>query len=334
MPIVLNVMECATGGAPIQLVEEMRAVPHVDQAVLWPAINDELASGLDVDLYEMPSGRRAQAGAVRAILRAFSHADLVVAHSSFAGMFVRAQPQRLPAPVIFEPHGWSFTNPVFSPKARRVYRALEKAMVPRTAAVMAASTFDVQTARDLGHRNVHQVVVPSRATSLIGRDESPLVVTVGRVTPVKGPDFFAQVARLVRAKNPDIRFRWVGAGRDDLTMDLLDAGVEVTGWVSEQEAWEHQAQAHLHIHTSVWEGFSRVVLDAGWLGTPMALRDIPMFADVPGERIRTPAQMADTVLATIAGRLEWPTTASAYVHDMSDAARFADTMAAIYGTTP
>ena len=58
-----------------------------------------------------------------------------------------------------------------------------------------------------------------------------------------------------------------------------DAGVLVFGRVSEEEKVERMAAAHVHIATSVREGWGLVVSEAAAVGTPTISYDVPGLRD-------------------------------------------------------
>lgn len=295
---VLHIMQCVGGGAPVQLMHHVRVTPQFQHIVVWPEENHEIAKGQLLTLIPMPEGRLAQMRHTRRMIRE-TEPDVVVAHSSWAGMYARALPYRVP--IIYEPHGWVFTYPSWKPMERRLFRQVEKALVNRTYGVVTHSDAEADVARQLGHRRVMVLPSTSRADSAADRSTGQVVMMAGRVTSVKDPVFYASVARLVRASRPDVRFRWVGGGDQDLTAVLKGAHVEVTGWVDEQVVWDEMASASLYVHTSASEAFGLTVLDAAHLGTPMVLRDIPAFAGLPGVRPATPDAMAKAVLAFLDG---------------------------------
>lgn len=95
----------------------------------------------------------------------------------------------------------------------------------------------------------------------------------GRLAPQKGVASFAALARDLRAAGHDIRALWIGGGDKSLAEPLLDAGVEVTGWIDHDEVLSHVAATDLYVHTAEWEGFPIALLEAVGLGVPtLALR--------------------------------------------------------------
>lgn len=340
--VVLHVMACAGGGAPVMAVNHLRALPHVTHHVLWPADNDPLAADLagasNITWHRLDmSGPLTQLMQVHRLVRRL-HPDLVWAHSSVAGVLTRVLDPGVP--VVYEPHGWAINYPHWSALKRAVVRCAERLLARRTAATAVLTRADEATAEGLGLHDV--VVVPSVSRAAATHDPvsraaathdpasraaavlplasvppvpvPPVVVMAGRITAVKDPRFFADVARLVEARTHGaVRFVWVGGGDEDLQTDLLAAGVEVTGWVTEAEVWDRVSSAGVYLHTSGCEGFPVTVVDAAHLGVPLVLRDIAAFADLPGHRFRSAEEAAEAICDFLSGTDTSPCLVSAAV---------------------
>jgi glycosyltransferase involved in cell wall biosynthesis len=102
----------------------------------------------------------------------------------------------------------------------------------------------------------------------------PVVVTVGRACEQKGPTRFAELAARFHYADEPARFVWVGAGDAHYEQVLRAAGVEVTGWVSQDEVRAQLARAHVYVQTSHWEGLPLSVLQAMAAGVPCVVTDV------------------------------------------------------------
>lgn len=329
-PLVLHVMQCVGGGAPVQLANHLRATPEASHHVLWPATNDALLDGLrGIVTYAMPAGKAAQFRATHRLARTLNP-DLVVAHSSYAGMYTRLIP--VGAPVLYEPHGWVFRYPEWSSLQRWTFWVVERILASRTSCVVTATEADAATARRLGFDCVTIVPPTSRAISGATPHPVPTVVMAGRITAVKDPAFFADVARRVSTAMPRIRFVWVGGGDAELTRELTEAGVDVTGWVSEREVWDHTQAAHLYVHSSASEAFGLTLLDAAALGVPVIVRDIPAFSGLPGDRPTAASEMAEAVASFFLDDDGCPAETSRFIREfITDVGHHADAIRHLYG---
>ena len=105
-------------------------------------------------------------------------------------------------------------------------------------------------------------------------DAQPRVVTVGRACEQKGADQFAELAARFHYAGEDVRFVWVGAGEAATNKCCEAAGVEVTGWVDQDEVRSQLARAHVYVQASRWEGMALPVLQAMAIGVPCVVTDV------------------------------------------------------------
>jgi glycosyltransferase involved in cell wall biosynthesis len=105
-------------------------------------------------------------------------------------------------------------------------------------------------------------------------DATPRVVTVGRACDQKGPTLFAELAARFHYAGEPVRFVWVGAGEPRYEQMLRAVGVEVTGWVGQDEVRAQLARAHIYVQTSYWEGMPLSVLQAMAAGVPCVVTDV------------------------------------------------------------
>jgi len=72
----------------------------------------------------------------------------------------------------------------------------------------------------------------------------------------------AEIARKCRDSGLNYRFVWVGNGDDKLVSLLVDAGVEVTGWLDKSQVSDLLASSDIYISTAQWEGLPVAVIEA------------------------------------------------------------------------
>jgi glycosyltransferase involved in cell wall biosynthesis len=109
----------------------------------------------------------------------------------------------------------------------------------------------------------------------IGRREPqrPLVLTAGRVCEQKAPEIFAELSVRVRLEVEDAQFVWVGAGDPQREAMLRAVGIEVTGWLPQEQVLDRLAGATAYVQTSRWEGLPISVLQAMAVGLPCLVLD-------------------------------------------------------------
>lgn len=110
---------------------------------------------------------------------------------------------------------------------------------------------------------------------LDGRFEGhPLVLFVGRLTAQKNLMLWLDVAADILLERPDVRFALVGDGEEDAALQqVIDARglgdkIRLMGPAGHESLPDIYAAADLFLLTSHYEGFGRVVLEAGFAGVP------------------------------------------------------------------
>jgi len=120
-------------------------------------------------------------------------------------------------------------------------------------------------------------------------DDSPTIVTVGRLVPIKNHKTILRAFRFVRERIPDAELVLVGDGeeREKLeslaeTLRIADS-VRFTGNVSRDSVYELLVEADLFTLASKSEGFCVAAIEAMAHGVPVVVSDIPTLNEVIGE---------------------------------------------------
>ena len=134
----------------------------------------------------------------------------------------------------------------------------------------------------------------------IAKADRPTLVWCARHVPYKRPIDAIEAFTIARKQIPDLQLWMLGGGPDlERTKAAAVDGVTVFGRVSEQEKVERMAAAHIHVATSVREGWGLVVSEAAAVGTPT------ISYDVPGLRDSTRAAHGVVVPATPMAMAHW-----------------------------
>jgi glycosyltransferase involved in cell wall biosynthesis len=210
------------------------------------------------------------------VAREFSP-TIVHLHSTFTGAIVRPMLflARGRFGVVYCPHGWAFSMECAEWK-RRLYAAVERALLPFTDAVINISSFEHECALRYGlsPRKLHVVKSgisrepPGEIGSKADADDSTQevrLIFVGRNNPAKGLDYLLDA--LAVGISPRIRLTLVGP---EVTLqEKVKADVAFVGWKSRLEVQALIGESDAVIMPSRWEGFGLVALEAMRLGKPV-----------------------------------------------------------------
>jgi glycosyltransferase involved in cell wall biosynthesis len=129
---------------------------------------------------------------------------------------------------------------------------------------------------------VHCGIPPKPGLTGIKRRKN-LIAYVGRVKKYKSIDHFVKaVAKISRMRDIDAMIVGDGDARDEL-MDLsntLNADIEFTGFVSEEEKYRIYSSARLIVQPSIKEGWGLTAIEAQSCGTPVVCADSPGLREV------------------------------------------------------
>ncbi len=323
--LVLHVTESLGGGVVTALQVYVRLTPQFEHMILAHRDNPYYQPNWlddEVEFIELPAGSKV--AQVRTVARTVRRVqpDVVHAHSSWAGLYVRV----LPLPrhrIVYTPHCFAFERTDAGPMARRAFRVAEGALGPRTGHLLGNGRHEVELARRL--RTVrwatsllvtpfHDGGVPADRRIGGPRPRSggvTVFATTGRAVPQKGVDFFLAVvaAWATSASATDrVEWQWIGGGEPAAEQRLRDAGVVVSGWLPREEVVHRLRGADVYLHTAEWEaGYPLSLLEAGALDLPLVVRAIASLVDCPLPLAHSPEQAA----AQLRSLLDEPTRTSA-----------------------
>lgn len=154
-------------------------------------------------------------------------------------------------------------------------------------------TISPSTACDLkiwGVKNV-SVFTPGinfkSAKNLPKKDKTPLIVSLGRITPMKRITDTIQAYRLLYKEFPEIKLVIIGKGKNDYLEALKDLclkmGIEdrvlFAGYLTEPEKRKILSKAWVLVSTSIKEGWGLIVTEAAACGTPTVAYKIAGLCD-------------------------------------------------------
>lgn len=288
---ILHVSEALGGGIMTALVAMVESTPEIEHHLLAsPRPDIDTGTDLGESFASVRTIPRRPVAALRALRRALVDLDpdLVHAHSSFAGLLVRAVPLT-GQPVVYSPHGFAFERRDVTPWQRRAFWQIERALARRTDLLVAVSPFEAESGHRLGHARCSYM--PNRASLHVhatARHALPLrITTAGRICPAKDWRYFLHVKRYAETElGLDAEWEWLGGGSDDDEDALRSAGVKVSGWIDRRDLLPRLGAAQVYLHTAAWDAAPITVLEAAGLGLPMVIRSIPSLNSLrlPGTR--------------------------------------------------
>ncbi|MFI7587864.1 glycosyltransferase family 4 protein [Spongisporangium articulatum] len=289
---VLHVVRSLASGTATAIADYAAALPDARHVVLCDTENSfQITQSFPVQvLARMPQSFRGAVGVIRDVVAGL-RPDVIHAHSSFAGFYVRAGLRGgTLRRVVYTPHCYSFFRRDVGPLTRSAFWLAEAALTLRTPTVAACSPDEARAAARLPRARPTYVpnvaAVPAtlreqaRTTPRTGGGEArrPLVVSMGRLCPQKDPALFVDAAVASREAGLDLDWLWIG-GADDENRHYEELfrkhGVGYTGWVSRSAALSQLARADLYVHTAAWEGAPLSVLESAALGVPVLGRTTP-----------------------------------------------------------
>lgn len=310
---ILHVIESFGGGSLNALLSFVRATPELAHHIVFGQREGEYAADGELALFEsrtlLPRGHAAAIRAVRRRVQALQP-QVVHAHSSFAGLYVRLAIRNGPAQrVVYSPHCFAFERQDLPALTRGAIRLVEQVLSYNTGSLAACSTREYALAARwaFGSRTFVPNVPRSLAASLELRTAAPRVslVGAGRLSVQKDPIYFSDVVATVRETFPDLHAVWVGDGDPAEVERLKRASITVTGWLPQAEAMARLARAEVYVHSAAWEGFPLTVLEANAVSCPIVCRSIPPLATAPAKWVgSTPAQVAAGVVRLLEGGVD------------------------------
>lgn len=206
--------------------------------------------------------------------------DLIHLHSSKAGVIGRIAFNGRDIPLFYTPHGYSFLMENYGPIRRTLFRLLEGICAKRECITISCSFGEHQETLHLTKKAyyVNNGINISSLKDTIEQftlyDHPFTVYTLGRICYQKNPVFFNKIAESL----PDVHFLWIGDG--ELKHELTSPNIEVTGWVSREDALRYSMNADVFILTSLWEGLPISLLESMYMKKLCIVNDVIGSHDV------------------------------------------------------
>lgn len=280
-PTVLHVVESYAGGVKVAIDDYVRNTPQLRHALLFAPRDDAPLLDAAFDSFDwtqqLPGSHLGRITQIRKVV-SDTAPEIVHAHSSFAGAYVRMAVSKRKARLVYTPHCYAFERDDLPAPVRLGFRLVELALLFNTSTVAACSYREADLSRHRWSR-ADVTYVPNVLPSVPSVDvvmNGPTLVGSGRASVQKDPEFFASAVAALRASGEVLRAVWIG-GDDALRERFSARDIEVTGWVSRADAVQIMRSATAYLHSARWEGFPLAVLEAAALEAPLVARRIPSF---------------------------------------------------------
>lgn len=287
--VVLHVVEAFGGGVAAAVRDHVRNTPEYEHHLLchmrqeastleagWDRVFDSVTHLSRDHLSNLTRTRR--------LIRSL-RPDVIHSQSNYGGAYARlAAGPSADVKQVHTPHGWPFERQDKGLPVRVAYWAIEALLALNTDVVAGVSRAETRAAQwgPVRPRTVYLpniTPVPLAPVPTKPRGEQLIVAVAGRVAAQKDPEFFIACMRVLKDEGHDIHPLWIGGGDVELTRKLVDAGVEVTGWIEHSAVIAHMRRADVFLHSAQFDGFPITIIEAATLGLPVIVRRIPAFQD-------------------------------------------------------
>lgn len=342
MPRVLHVAESFASGVASAISDYVDNSQDVSHHLLYATRADAPADpqslGQFMSAREMADGTASRVLQVRAVVRDLG-IDVIHAHSSFAGLYVRLAALTMwRVRVVYTPHCFAFERNDLSRAVRFGVYGLEKLLAVRTDVLAGCSDREVELGRRLNQRtmtrhlpNIVKVTEPTRRDT--GTEASLVVAGAGRMGVQKGPEFFASVVVAAQARDIPASFVWLGDGTAEQVDRLTRVGVRVSGWLVRSRVYEELAACDLYMHTAMWEGYPLGILEATASGVPTVVRATDSTVHFPAfAQFRSPDDAVDLIERAMSPKWRTESLESWYQFtEINSPAHQGDVLSELYG---
>lgn len=224
---------------------------------------------------------------------AANNVDVIVTSTATASALARFP--KLDKPVVYFCHGlhWNTGATIED----RVWMSIEQLLLRNTAAVMCMNSDDFKW---FGARfskgcilYLHKGVgVPLKefVPSPLPEGDTLSLLWAGEFSPRKRPHLMLEIASILSQRGVKFELQMLGKGRlhNEMIQKVASLGLgSIVSLPGHQPIQDYLRRSHLFVHTSVWEGLPRVMLEARAMRRQSITFDVKGSRDIP-DVIRVP----------------------------------------------
>lgn len=214
--------------------------------------------------------------------------DLIHLHSTKAGILGRWAINCNRYNVFYSPHAYSFLMMDCTNAKRFLYKTIERLSNRKKCLTITdidgelENSFSVTRnaiciANGINPNELDKLIDNAQKYREIKPNDKLTISMLGKVVPQKNPRLFNEIAEHF----PDINFVWIGTG--PLTHLLKSPNINITGWLSREEAIAKIIDTDIFLFPSAWESLSIALLEVMYIGKPCVVSTADGNRDVINE---------------------------------------------------
>lgn len=187
--------------------------------------------------------------------------DILHLHSSKAGFLGRLATNDRKRKVFYNPHGFSFLKQDENFSKKTLYKVIELLASKKSGYIIGCSRGEYEEALKISKKTylinngINLKELPNYKDKPINK-KNLKICTVGRVCFQKNPEMFNEIAKHFKENE----FVWIGDG--ELENKLTSPNINITGWVTKDEALKELNECDIFLLPSLWEGLPIALLEA------------------------------------------------------------------------
>jgi glycosyltransferase involved in cell wall biosynthesis len=307
---ILHVTDCLNAGVYEALVETIKESPFFEHHLLFESRINEVQPSLTIfhelatPLYSWKGTLIEKNRKLREIVGEVSP-EIIHLHSSMAGVLGRIGNRRIKK--IYSSHGFGFQKKDINFITRCAIFMIEKLLQLNTFKYIAYMPYEFWICNNFFSRkktylassslwNIDNLIDESENSILNDPKNVKQVISIGRLTKAKDPDFFIEVCASLTEKGYKGRFIWIGDGLQKYKNSLIQNKIEVTGWLTQSEIDIILSHTNVAVLTSSWDSGPSVLFRIINNQIPIVLRNFNAAKFLPLQTLSTPDKMANNIL--------------------------------------